>query len=534
MDQEHLELSAISETFLESLDYAHKNRASQEGERYEVSQTASLFGFVYEKLRNSIEFNEEHLIRRLAITRILKRRLEINKSAQGEGENLIRELMWGRYITAGNLTKAEVKAVQNIIDSYVLFAFYIQSHSKNKNTSFTYNMLVDFLSSEVDEHLSQDITEKQKLYLYFFFHVLRGKVHIPNLSEEEQDRYFYVAAERAYTKNDNAFIRYHLFTLKHGPLAQHSRDEISELSKHAHSDAFEIDQAVKSPYVDKLTKFAQKQVAPFRILYQIIDDHPTNIREILTSPALLKEEIEKVCVKKNVETGLKLRKAAIRSIIYIFLTKMIFVIILEFPLTKYIFNEIDILPLIINTLLPPLLMGVIVFLINPPSSRNTERIIARVQDILDKDPQFESKAHIFSVKNLSKNPSLLFAFSIMYIVLFSIVFSTIYMFLELFDFNIISKSIFIFFISVVAFFGYRIRQTSKEYVLETSKNIFTSFATFLFLPILSVGKILSSQIARINVFIILFDYIIETPFKFFIDVFEEWSRFVKARKDELL
>ena len=39
---------------------------------------------------------------------------------------------------------------------------------------------------------------------------------------------------------------------------------------------------------------------------------------------------------------------------------------------------------------------------------------------------------------------------------------------------------------------------------------------------------------RQNIFIIIFDSLIEAPFKFFIEVIEEWTRFIKARKDELI
>jgi hypothetical protein len=268
-------------------------------------------------------------------------------------------------------------------------------------------------------------------------------------------------------------------------------------------------------------------------LYQIIDNHPSDATEILSNRQSLINEIHTVCSEKYKETGKKLGASAVRSIIYIFLTKMVFVLILEFPLTKYIFGQVDLLPLTINTFFPAVLMGIIVSFINPPSDRNTQRVTSRIIDIIDMNQDFETKAELFNFKG-TRSPSLFFIFTIIYLVLFTLVFGGLYLFLEFLDFNIISKGVFIFFISVVAFFGYRIRQTSKEYVLETSSNIFISLATFLFLPILSLGKFLSSQISKINVFIILFDYIIEAPFKLLIDIFEEWSRFVKARKDELI
>jgi len=46
--------------------------------KIEVSQTVSFFALVYEKMRNAVEFRDDHLILRAAIERILKRRLAIN------------------------------------------------------------------------------------------------------------------------------------------------------------------------------------------------------------------------------------------------------------------------------------------------------------------------------------------------------------------------------------------------------------------------------------------------------------------------
>jgi len=41
--------------------------------KIEVSQTVSFFALVYEKMRNAVEFRDDHLILRAAIERILKR-----------------------------------------------------------------------------------------------------------------------------------------------------------------------------------------------------------------------------------------------------------------------------------------------------------------------------------------------------------------------------------------------------------------------------------------------------------------------------
>ena len=62
-----------------------------------VSETVSVAVSVYETIRNTLEYDEEHLLRRNAIRRIVKRRLGEGDSKQ-LATKLIRELIWSRYL----------------------------------------------------------------------------------------------------------------------------------------------------------------------------------------------------------------------------------------------------------------------------------------------------------------------------------------------------------------------------------------------------------------------------------------------------
>lgn len=529
-----IELSQTTLALLDTLKATPKKIRPTEGDAYEVSQTVTFLGVLYEKLRNAVEFNDEHLIRRMAIARILRRRLAINLVGKGEGESLIRELLWGNYIPKRSIGIRQVENFQKIIDDYLFLLKEIHSSHTIKNKQQLYDIVVDLMSCELEEMLSYTETYRASAYLYFFFHVFREKITIKGISEDDKNTFFYMAAESALLKNDIVFIRYHLFTIHSGPLSQLPRSEIKKIAEKFHVFYKESDRILKNPYSDKLTKFARRQAAPFRVLYHVLDKDDINEKDILTSKTRLEKYISAVCSTKYKEISTKLNSAAVRSITYIFLTKMILVLIIELPLSKIVFNDVAIIPLAVNTLFPPFLMGLIVSFINPPTEDNTKRIYARIVDIINKDPSFETAKITFSLSDTIRRPTLFIIFSLLYITLFSLIFAGIYVLLEAVHFNIISKAIFIFFISVVAFFGYRIRQTPKEYILESKTNLIISLFTFLFLPIIYVGKVLSSQIARINLYIVFFDTLIEAPFKFFIDIFEEWSRFVKARKDELI
>ena len=49
-------------------------------EKIKVHQVSSRIAFLYERIRNTVDYKEEHLLRKTAIERILKRRLMTEKN----------------------------------------------------------------------------------------------------------------------------------------------------------------------------------------------------------------------------------------------------------------------------------------------------------------------------------------------------------------------------------------------------------------------------------------------------------------------
>ena len=57
---------------------------------------------------------------------------------------------------------------------------------------------------------------------------------------------------------------------------------------------------------------------------------------------------------------------------------------------------------------------------------------------------------------------------------------------------------------------------------------------FFLMPVLQAGQFLSQEIAKLNIFIFIFDFILEAPLKVIFEVAEEWIRFVRTKKDEIV
>ena len=241
-----------------------------------------------------------------------------------------------------------------------------------------------------------------------------------------------------------------------------------------------------------------------------------------------------MCRTKYQAVSARMRVLAVRSFIYIFLTKMIFAIILEYPVSLYLYNEVNKISIIINSVFPPILMLLIVSFFRLPGEDNTKRIYNRLIDIIDKDKSFETQVAIITKKPRPKRPILIFGFTIFYSFTFFITLLIIYQILTMLTFNLISQVIFIFFVSVVTFFSYRIKQIVNEYRLQEKEGILSPIFDFFFMPVLSLGKFFSSGLSKLNFFIVIFDFIIEAPFKFLFEIVEEWISFVRKRKEEII
>ena len=529
-----IKLSPYSQALLASLQSIKPKARPDDFSKLTVSQTVSFVALAYEKVRNVMEFREEHLVLRAAIERILKRRLSLNPTGKDEAENLLRELLWARYFNNESLGSADVVAVQAIIDRYVGLRRQIITGREGKTQQYLGQFLLDLTTCEIEEILKPEGTIKSSSFTYFIYQVLRKKVKLEGLSEQQKDAYFLAAIERAFRKSDTAYQRYHLFTTFYQRLYEYKVDELQQLSTKLPDIFNKIDAIITNPYVDSLSRYVKKQMPPFLILFDILEKKKKEAAVILQDRKRLWSEIEMTCRQKYQLLGQRLRNLAIKAFVYIFLTKMVLAIILEYPVSLYLYNEVNFTTIAINSIFPPILMAIIVLMFRLPGEENTRAIYQRIVEISDADRSFETQVAYIPKKSRIKKPILIFGFTIFYLLTFFITLYIIHRLLLLLHFNLVSEIIFIFFVSVVTFFSFRIKQIASEYRLKEKENILTPLIDFFFMPILSLGKFFSQEVAKLNFFIFIFDFLIEAPFKLVFEVVEEWISFVRQRKEEIV
>lgn len=168
-----------------------------------------------------------------------------------------------------------------------------------------------------------------------------------------------------------------------------------------------------------------------------------------------------------------------------------------------------------------------------PSKDNTKKIIEGVEEIVFKE---RGRKEPFQLRRPIRRKSFMnAAFGIIYFVTFFVSFGFIILSLQRIHFSWISIIIFLFFLALVSFFSIRIRKSTRDLiVVDPKENIISLFSDFFYTPIIAAGKWISEKFSRINVFVFIFDFIIEAPFKIFIEIAEEWTKYVKERREDIV
>ena len=507
--------------FVRGIDFALKKTGGNE-ETIKTSNAASTLAVVYEAARNAVEFRSDNLIRQAAIVRILRRRLFLGQKSEKLSPLLIRELIWARYLKDDSIEVGKIDDIEEIINKYKV-AF---SLTKDGNLS---EWLLNLAGCEIEESLV--FNPYPQLLINFVSGSMQPRIKIFGEDDERiRDIQVYIATERVFAKNSEIFITYHLLKALHPEWFSKKAVDAANFFHTLLATKKEIDRDLAYPLALDIKREVTRFIAPFNVVREMVVREPENFENSIADRDKFNELAGKTLEELYKENRGRLMRASTRSIIYIFLTKMVFGLALELPFDIFV-GKINYIALIINLIFPPALMFLLNAGIRIPGEENTRRILEKVDEYL-----YEEK--LPRVVEVGKRQKAKTVFENVFFGVYSILFVGIFVFiiwgLNLLHFNPVSQAIFLFFLSVVSFFAFRVRSISRDYVYQEEKTGFlSSLIDFIFLPAIKVGQWLSVQISRLNVLGFIFDFIIEAPLKAFLEVIEEWVRFVRMKKDEI-
>ena len=167
---------------------------------------------------------------------------------------------------------------------------------------------------------------------------IQSIIEFEELGTEEKNIQIYIATERSFAKNREILIKHKLLKV----LLPNWNDPSKMIST-----LVQIDNYLNHKYKDLIRRKVAQMVPPFNLIRDLVLENSKDLEKIIEDKEQLKIEINKILNTKYSETKEKVIRATKRSIIYIFLTKMVLAILIEVPL-DILFGSINYLVLSIN------------------------------------------------------------------------------------------------------------------------------------------------------------------------------------------
>ncbi len=308
---------------------------------------------------------------------------------------------------------------------------------------------------------------------------------------------------------------------------------IAQTLDRVRSGKVEVDPGYDGLYgKDRIYTYVKRRTAAFFILEDVFIENRTNLEGFLQSPDELEKSVMEACESRYKGISAKVRTAIIRSVIFILLTKLAFAFVVEGTYERIVYGHIIISSIIINTTIPPLLMVIVSLFIRTPGVENSRLILKYINQLLYQDnPQLGDRISM-TIKQ-EKNPTFHIVFNVLWVISFVLSFGGMILVLSKLNFNPISQFIFLFFLAIVSFLSYRISLTAHVYRVGEKQGLGTLLVDFFFMPVIRVGRKLTQSISQVNIFLYLFDFLIEAPFKLMFAFFDQWFYFLHAKTEEL-
>lgn len=525
-----------------------------------VDEVASKVAAFYEKVRGVIDWREEHLLRKAAIERHLKRRLILNKNGREVAGPLVLELIRGGHFPNDKIEETKIEEIKKVIDKYIFIIKNAPIPPKEKRKVQLQDWILGIAACEVEETL--DPRQRENAQMEYMAELMFQRIEVkgglpdynpPATSEvpsrrvageseshsslysewapTEKNIQIYIAVQKALFKLDSPIISYNLLKKRYPQWQILPLPLLEEITKNIYSIWENIEKDLKHPLAEKFYRVCEQYDTSYLILGDIFSQDPPKIQEKIQNPEILENSIKDAYQKRLKQLKSRLGRAAIYVTLSIFVTKMLLAFAIEVPFDKYVTGEFNLFTLGLNILIPPFLMFFLVLTIRPPGKENFQKVILEVMKIVHE----QKRKDIYQIKDTPKRglilKSIIFLF---YFITFVVSFGLIWWVLSKLDFGILSKIIFLIFISLISFAGVKIRERAKELQVEPDKgNIFTFFMDTFSLPFIRMGKWLSAEFARFNIIVVFFNSLIDMPFQIFVEFLEQWRYYLKEKREEI-
>lgn len=479
----------------------------------EINDVVSAVAGSYEKLRYLLEYREEHTVRRAAIERVLRRRLML-EGKDFDGTRFSRELVESKHLPAEKATEEFAHESARIVSRYESLAERAGDEYRRR--------LLSFAASEIDGLLNPRETALDASVVDAMYKTLRPHITAYGYSAQEIDTQLFCACRRALLTADDEALGYALWLAYVPEWRTESADDVA-LSQAVPGIITAIRRDVKHGLQWLIVPRIKRESISFRIVRGYIADarHPD-----LESEAALDEYARSFLSQVYETERVRIKASGIRAVAYLFLTKFVIAIGVEAPYEYFVLGGLHYVPLVTNILFHPALLFALTRNIGMLTEANTEAVVADLHGLL-----YEGHARDITVR--SGYSGLAPFFAIFYVLLILGVFGGIVGVLQAIGFNVIGGALFLFFLSLVTFFAFRIRMRASRWVVLESRGVPALITNALIAPIVRVGRYLSRTFSSVNVFVLFMDFILETPFKMLLNFSHHFLIYLREKANEV-
>ncbi len=520
-------------------DWHKAKKLKKEVATIHVDEVASTVARFYEKIRMVVDWKEEHLIRRIATQRILKRRLLMN-SAQPEelAEFFVKELIRGGHFPNDKIPKSRIKKVQKVIEKYNYILKNYSQLPRNKNKSQFFTQMVEVAACEVEATLDPPAYIRIDAMIEYMESIIKKRIRIgknaqikTGITEQTKNIQVYIAVQQALLRLDKPIVIYNLLRRYFDNWLYLPQDKIETVAKNIHTILNNFEDHLSYTLADKFYQICKQYNTPYLLAGDIVADDPLGIEEKIAYPKLLNQLIKSVYNIRHGSMKKRVRRAATYSTLSIFLTNVFSLYLIEIPLAIYVIGHFNKLAMVVDILGPTCLMALLVITIRMPGSDNFKLVFNEVK----KNVYQQGAKDIYEIELYPKKTIIFKIISaILYLTSFVAVFGLIIWIFWSINFPPFSYVINIIFTSLIAFAGTIIRQRARELdVTEETGRFFHIFMEPISLPIVRLGKWLTSRWEKINIVSVFFSFLIDTPFMVFAEFLEQWRYFLKEKKEDI-
>ncbi len=508
-----------------------------------IDDISSKVARFYEVVRKVIDWQDDAVLRRGAIERILKRilfpkltGLSTLVSPDFLAESLTVELIRGGHLPNDSVPRERIAIVSETLEKHLFFLENSSSRGflkvKEKINYITF--IIEIMACEIEEILVNP--EKEYGLMNLMTEALQKRIRLVpenKLSEAEKRKWVYISVCLSLYSLDDNFIFFQTLKGKF-PFWHHPNQEQMKIIN-SQLDAIwkNLQNELQCPSTKKFTRITEKIDTVFTLIDDVLknlEDKPKNILPVFENKEKLSQMITEAYQKRYTTLKTRLFRLAIFSTLSVFLSNWVTFYIVEVPLANIFYEGFNFLAAAADFAIPTAVMFFLVIIIRPPAKKNEKMAIDTTLGFIYQD----EKQEYYQIR-LAENKKSIFRLimNILYLIFMAAVFTGVAYAFILAKIPVTSVIFDTFTIALTVFAAVTIRNKASELSVDDRINL-TDFLLDIFsVPVAKVGSILAKKWKEYNVVAILFNFVIETPFAIILDFIGRWSEFIKERRAEL-